>query len=633
MTSPSQYRPDIDGLRAVAVMIVVLYHVGFAPLSGGFIGVDVFFVISGFLITRIILIELEQSGRLSYSRFYARRVRRLFPAFAATAVFSLVMAGLLFSSEEMARFAGSLVSATLSVSNIFFWLESGYFDAEAQVKPLLHTWSLSVEEQFYLIWPAMLSLLFVRLGGRWTLGAVALLCALSLAFAEIVLPLNASAAFFLLPARVVELGIGAMLVWLVRWRTLSGLWQEIVLVAGLALIALSALVYTSETPFPGFSALVPCLGAAMAIYGGQARFAGLVLRNPISVWIGKASYSIYLVHWPLIVFFIGWTYRNPTPVEAALIVAASIALGFVQYALVEQRFRHQAANVRRWLPVAGIVAAILVLPAAAMWQSGGADWRIPEERRAMTNTQWQNYERQTYCRSFSPDFPRPIFSCQNDRGAPQDIIVWGDSHAMHLVAGVSETFPDHNVLVAYMSGCVPQSGFGGYVRQYDDGRTQGCVDRNHEMLDFLADHRPSTIILSSAKRGTPEEMAGPINEVFDRLREMPQHKVVYLADFIRPERQLAACGNVPAPLISDALIVSRCQGDPEAAAEELLYNDELAELIPNFLPINDVQCPDGICSFFENNVPMYRDNHHLTTAGAIRYIGALKDELSVYLQP
>lgn len=633
MTQPSQYRPDIDGLRAIAVMMVVLYHVGLAPLSGGFIGVDVFFVISGFLITRIIVEEIERSGRLSYSRFYSRRVRRLFPAFAVTALFSLIMAGLLFSSEEMARFAGSLVTATLSVSNIFFWLESGYFDAEAQVKPLLHTWSLSVEEQFYLIWPATLSLLLLRLGNRWTLGAIAVFCALSLGFAEFMLPRDASAAFFLLPARVVELGIGAMLVWLVRLKTPTGLWQEAILVAGLALIAIPAFTYTSETPFPGLSALMPCIGAAMAIYGGQARFGGLILRNPVSVWIGKASYSIYLVHWPLIVCFIAWTYRQPNAIEATVIVAISLALGFAQYAFIEQRFRHQVANPRKWLPIVALAATALILPAATAWQSDGAKWRIPTDRQALTNSEWRRLELRTYCASPSSLFPEDIFSCQNDRGTDRDIIVWGDSHAMHLVAGVSEAFPDHNVHVAYFTGCVPQSGFGGYERAYDDGRAQQCVDRNYALLDFLQDHRPATVIVTSAKRGRPQEMQGPLNEVFDRLAQMPQHKFVYLADFIRPNRELAACGSVPSALISDRLIIERCTGDAAAATRELRYNDELAELIPHFLPVNEVQCPDRVCDFFENGVPMFRDTHHLTTIGSIRYIAALREDLSAYLHP
>lgn len=250
----------------------------------------------------------------------------------------------------------------------------------------------------------------------------------------------------------------------------------------------------------------------------------------------------------------------------------------------------------------------------------------------MSNSQWQAYAERQYCAAPSTHMPEGIFTCQNDRGADSDLIVWGDSHAMHLAAGMSDAFPDRNVYVAYFSDCPPQSGFDGYKRQIQKGQTEPCVARNEAVLDFLADHRASTVILTSAKRGTPEEMAGPIRAVFERLERMPQHKALYLGDFIRPGVELLACGAVPDIVIADDLLAERCQGETEIAAEERAYNDALAQLIPNFVPVNDVQCPDGVCRFFANGQPMFRDTHHLTAPGAIVLINDLKEELSAYLQ-
>lgn len=388
--SPMAYRPDIDGLRSIAVMVVVLFHAGFDTLSGGFIGVDVFFVISGFLITKLLVTEYEATGRVDFAQFYLRRVRRLFPALFTVLAVSMIPAFLMFTSEDMEETAASAIFSIYSLSNVFFWATSDYFDAGAKLKPFLHTWSLSVEEQFYLFWPVLL-LILMKMGRRVAPFVLLLLMIGSLVIAEYWLRSDSpgwfgldmnQAAFYLLPARVSELGLGAILVWGQRFRPSNNAVNEILLLLGLGLIVWSAFTFNSEMSFPGLSALVPCTGAALAIMSGTARYSGFLLRNRLAVFLGLISYSIYLVHWPLLVYYQSYTYRSLTTPESYALVALSILCGWLLYRYVEQRFRRQRPQ-GSWTPAgfafgASFLAILFILPAAGAWASDGWKWRIPE---------------------------------------------------------------------------------------------------------------------------------------------------------------------------------------------------------------------------------------------------------------
>ncbi len=621
------YRPDIDGLRTIAVMSVLLYHFGVPGFTGGFVGVDIFFVISGFLITRILVTEIEETGQLSFARFYTRRARRLFPAVLTTVVVSFVLAFLLFSAEQLERFAGSSVFTLVSLSNVLFWWESGYFDAEAISKPLLHTWSLSVEEQFYFVWPALM-LLVVTKARRAAIWIIIAIAAASLAFCEYLLTVDRSAAFFLLPGRIVELAIGAAMVWAIRPRPRNERWLEPLLIAAFVLMLVPALVYTHETQFPGWTALVPCLGAALAIYAGEARITGALLRNPVSVAIGKWSYSIYLVHWPLFVFFAAFAYRTPTALEQVSLLGASIALGWAQYRFIEERFRHERAAGAWSRPAYGLGCAILAIatlvPSSMIWAGSGAPWRIPDDRIMKSNRQWYNAERQQYCNSISPDAPADIFTCQNYRGKERSIVIWGDSHALHLVSGFSERFNDRNIYISYMSGCEPQSGFLNFVRPLDSEKdTKACADRNRRTLEMLETGKYDTVVVTSAKRNTPAIVAEPLNYIMDRLAAVDGLTSIYLGDFIRPGVEMIDCVQVPDYVIRDSIIAARCRGDATWADRELTYNDEIKNLIPGFVDVEPIQCPERSCLFFDGSTPLFRDTHHLTIPGSVKFIAAI----------
>ncbi len=309
-----------------------------------------------------------------------------------------------------------------------------------------------------------------------------------------------------------ELGIGAAMVWLVRYLPSRSWLLEPALIFGLAMIASAVFIYTSETRFPGMSALLPCIGTALALYAGQARLSGILLRNPLSVALGKWSYSIYLVHWPLYVFFLAYVYRTPLPYEQGLLIIASVAFGWAQYRFIEERFRHERAAGAWNRPAFGLGCALLsiamIVPAATTWATEGARWRIPSSRLMKSNSQLRAEEHRKYCNRIDQRKPRDIFTCQNYRGKKQDIIIWGDSHALHLVAGFSERFKDHNVYVAYLSGCVPQSGFEGYVRDMGSAAdTQKCINRNMSTLKYIEDNPVDLVVVTSVvcplKSGPP----------------------------------------------------------------------------------------------------------------------------------
>lgn len=426
----TQYQPEIDGLRAIAVMAVVLFHLEYKWIPGGFVGVDVFFVISGFLITRLLLKEVR-AGHFSFGQFYLRRLRRLGPALLATLVLTFAVSVFYLTPDHFQRFSGALLSSVFSVSNLYFWAESGYFDATAELKPLLHTWSLSVEEQFYLVWPALIVLLAMR--GRWLLPVViSLLSLLSLYGALVFTRYEPSASFFLMPFRVYEFGLGAalaMLPSLVRMNIV----REAFVLLGLLMIGYSALVFDKFTPFPDIYALLPCMGAALLIAGGSARYTGWLLRNPLSVWIGKISYSLYLVHWPIVVLYKHITFEDVVvgKTRIALLVLTLMAAVALYYG-VEKRFRltSQAKASGSRVRQLGWLAVPLVLSVGSVHAYFSDGW--PGRFDAAVVNAIGNIEDKQQIRRRYIEGDDALSNLPFDDSAEVRVLVMGDSHATDM---------------------------------------------------------------------------------------------------------------------------------------------------------------------------------------------------------
>ena len=425
------YRPDIDGLRAVAVMLVVLNHAGAAALPGGFVGVDVFFVISGFLITGLIVRQNDR-GDFGFGRFYLRRARRLLPALFAMMLATLGAGWFLLIPSDYSLLAESALSAVALASNVFFWLTSeGYFAPDATTQPLLHVWSLSVEEQFYLVWPGLLLLALRLPSSRLRIALVAVLAAAAFGWAQYGVWRGWTSAYFLLPARAGEFLLGALAWMLWRARTPNPALANAASLLGLALIALSAGMLDADSAFPGLTALAPCLGAVLIVcapqFGPSAVTAALATRP--AVGIGLISYSVYLWHWP-IVAYLRLARIEFTPPITAGVVLASLALGWLSWRLLERDLR--GALERRnghALALAALGVAAMVAAPLAIRQREGLPERFPF---ALLTQEQLTAERGRYWREL------PAKDGALAGGEDRQLLIVGNSHAYDLAYAFRE---------------------------------------------------------------------------------------------------------------------------------------------------------------------------------------------------
>jgi peptidoglycan/LPS O-acetylase OafA/YrhL len=435
------YRPDIDGLRAVAVVPVILFHAGFAAFRGGFAGVDVFFVISGYLITQQIAGEIRE-GRFSILSFYHRRVRRIFPALFAAVLGSLAIGGCLLLPADFERLAGSALATTLFAANLHFAWTTSYFDAE-RVSPLLHTWSLAVEEQFYLLFPPLLWGARRLFGARWSAALLAGLLA-SLAASAWAVRFEQPGAFYLPQLRAWELLTGALLALGAAPAVASRPAREAMGLAGTLMIAVAVAGFSKETPFPGPAALLPCLGTALVIHAGASgsnRVRSLLALAPL-VAIGRISYSLYLWHWPLLEFA---RYGSLAPLSSgrlAGVLATSVLVAVLSWRCIEQPFRRQGSHAVVFGSAAAATAAAGLLAGAIVWTHGLPD-RLSEDalRYAGMMTKEQYFPIYDRGRCFL-DYHQGVDDYDLDRCAAPTaghrILVWGDSHAAHLYPGLRE---------------------------------------------------------------------------------------------------------------------------------------------------------------------------------------------------
>lgn len=363
------YRPDIDGLRAVSVTLVVLFHYGCARVTGGFVGVDVFFVISGFLITSILA-----TATPSIAEFYARRVRRIIPALLFVIGTTLLVGHATLPGSERAELDQSAFYSSVSLANFYFLANTGYFDTAADLQPLLHIWSLAVEEQFYMVWPFLfLGLVWLTRGRpRLLLWAFGLLIAVSFAVSVHRVFHDKASAFFLPDSRAWEFGVGALLA-MVPPLAARGWMSELMPLSGLAMIAYSALTLTGDSNFPGLNAALPCVGAGLVVCRTTAPgvVAAALGSSPVR-FVGLISYSLYLWHWPVLVFFRHWNEGGmPSTLEATALGATSVVLSVLTWKYIETPFR-------RWRPGLSAMRG-LAMGFAAVTAAGITAWMIQRQ--------------------------------------------------------------------------------------------------------------------------------------------------------------------------------------------------------------------------------------------------------------
>jgi peptidoglycan/LPS O-acetylase OafA/YrhL len=510
------YRPDIDGLRAIAVLPVVLFHAGLAAFGGGYVGVDIFFVISGYLITLVIFEEVK-SGTFSVLRFYERRARRIFPALIATAVLIFVAGWFIFLPDEQRNLGAEMAAVSGFASNFLFWLQTDYFAGAGELRPFLHTWSLAVEEQFYIAFPLML-LLLSRTAGQRFIAWTAAIAAISFIVGIAWLRLDSTGAYYLPAGRAWELMIGALLAMGAVPRIRNRKVNELLAVVGLLLIAGSVLLLTEDSAFPGVNALWPCLGAALLIHtgGSSPTVVGRWLGTKPFVAVGLISYSLYLVHWPILVFSSYYLMRplHPTEVVAALVLM--FLLAYLSWRFVERPFRNRKRISRRtvWISTGLGLFAIGAL-GVATFMTGGWPSRFPPHVRAMVAASKENHA-DPRCfieggfRQWGGDH------CLLVRGSGPRVLLWGDSHANHYVPAILNRRDRlRSTILQYTSAaCLP-------LLDTTLPRRPYCEANNAYVLDIIRRYDIERVVLAANwAYGLERNGAGldDVRRTVDRLR-------------------------------------------------------------------------------------------------------------------
>lgn len=447
--SSIKYQPHIDGLRAVAVLLVIFHHLGdWGGLAGGFVGVDVFFVISGFLITSIVRSEME-AGTFSFSGFYKRRVVRLAPAYFTVLLATTVAALIWMLPAELLAYARSMIASSLFLANFHMWKEvGGYFGASADTVPLLHLWTLAVEEQFYIFWPIALLLVHRLLPQRWILWVVlAVVLAGTVASQSGVLRYPA-AAYYLLPTRFFELATGALLAYLPVAARGGRRWGSAASLAGVAMILYAGLAFGKETLFPGYAALVPVLGTAMVLRCGAGTMVGNALSTSVFTLIGRISYPAYLWHWPIIAFLNLNEVAITLPIGSSVVVA-TLLLAWLTYRLIELPARSFRSFSAVRVVSTGGAAPILASVGLALLLVGahGLPGRFPESLN-MKSEALLAYPSKARgrCNEGPPAAPLPPNQCVLGRPDGEvDFLLVGDSHANHFTGFLDVLGKDANL--------------------------------------------------------------------------------------------------------------------------------------------------------------------------------------------
>jgi peptidoglycan/LPS O-acetylase OafA/YrhL len=590
--TPIQYRPEIDGLRALAVCSVILYHAGFG--GGGFVGVDVFFVISGFLITSIIDREIAQ-GNFSIAHFYERRARRILPALTCVVMAALLAGWFLLLPDAFDDLGRSAVATALFVSNIFFWHEVGYFSPNAELLPLLHTWSLAIEEQFYVFFPLLLLLV-----GRWQKPVLWVIGLGSLALSFVALHLVPSIAFYMLPPRAWELMAGALLA-IGALPTVAGrLPRNLLAAAGLSLILAAVFLYTSDTPFPGAAALLPCLGTAAIIHAGEDTQVARLLGLPLVRFVGLISYSAYLWHWLIISFTKHWlvTMELP-PLIAAICVLATFVAAVLSWRYIELPFRRGSG--RRVVQFSVAATATILAAAIAPIVMHGFPQRLSQQQRLYAASDMSSEGKAC--------LNRPVAQASRNclvglRGSPT-FLLWGDSHAAALLPAVDEAakrtgrsgiFYGYNLCPAF-AGAAP-------AKLAPRGRSE-CEARNKEILAHISEG-VDTIVL-----------AGFWPEYSDMGIDVPARLKPMVQALEAKGKRVVILSGLPNPGFNVRWRLARGAAMPPIRPTSPLPPVGRATIVS----LSPALCDDRSCAADVDGRPLFADTNHISEHAARRLIG------------
>ena len=636
-----KYRSDIDGLRAVAVIPVVLFHAGISQVSGGFVGVDVFFVISGYLITGLILDDMAK-GHFSIASFYARRARRGIPALFAALVGASGCSCALLMEDRTRAFGHSLIATVFFSSNFEFWKLSGYFQ-DPEVKPLLHTWSLAVEEQFYIVYPLFLFIVARYLRKRFVLALVPVFV-LSLAFCIWGVSTHRSMTFYLAPARAWELLLGGLLAIPVipplRHRAMA----DVLGLFGLILLVYSFVKLSGALPFPGANALYPTLGAALIIYSGTTggTFVARVLSTRPIVFIGLISYSLYLWHWVILVFLKYYLVRQLASWEIAAEIALCLVVASLSWKFIEAPFRGRRGRLgisRRWVFAGGALGSMMLASfGGLLYASHGLPSRFNQQALELYHGKYDSWSRHGECFG-------AICPIGNTDAAPS-FLLWGDSHAGAIAPAFEQvaTAKGLSGFVAFEGACAPLLG----LKRYDLDHIEQCTRFNASVLAFIkAKHIPNIFLhgrwaLYSEGNRYKQEDGLPLlltrnRNTKENYREFESLFRSTLEELRRRQINVVIVASVPEVGMDVPTVLARRAVEGAPIEIELRYSDFMERQARTFGLLSRVAaenaaqiiyphlslCDSSSCSVVKEKHALYADNNHLSVHGSIGLVPAV----------
>lgn len=657
MSGTASFRPDIEGLRALAILPILVYHLRPSLLPGGYVGVDIFYVISGFLITRMIV---TQGSAFRLRDFYLRRFFRLFPALFATLLGTLVAGWVILGPEDYEALGRSAISAAIGTSNVYFLFAVDYFNAASILHPLLHTWSLGVEEQFYLVWPA---LLIVTSGWRvplWLAAAVS--GAISFGIIFLWQPAHPQAVFYQMPFRIFEFAIGAGTVSLEEWWNWRSAGWLSAITGSLAALALATafVVFDAQTPWPGPATLVPALATAGLLLSGSDGIWRLALGAWALRYVGRISYSLYLVHWPIITLYRSYAIVEPDILTLVALAAACLAAATALFLCSETPFRLMPGAPApgpsatpphrrgRQLPRGVIITAMaltgacVLAGAATVIGTGGFPSRLDAHRVQAID----------HGLTFAGDLcsSKPGRCLFGDRTSARAVYLIGDSHALNLLHGLDRLFARAGIkgIALYAHGCLFAYGSKRFVNGVADEDCRSNVDAAYDLLASS----PDPVIIAGSFAGYRGSM-GPA-EASAPLRQSEGEYYAWLE-----ERMLASLARLRAgarqvvilkQMYSTGIDLPKCLSRPGAAAsgackpwtateartafagaDSML--DRLAARFPSLVVIDPKPelCPGEVCVTGNASDLYFRDAEHLTNVGSDFLIGRLEQQLSAAL--
>ena len=640
MHERQKFRPDIEGLRGIAVLIVVAFHAKIWPWRGGFIGVDVFFVLSGYLITSLLLQELESTGTVNLVGFYARRARRLLPAAAVVIAFTVVAGTLLLSPLEQIRYSKTALATTLYVSNFWFINESSdYFAPGTETNPLLHTWSLAVEEQFYLVWPALVWLGFRLFRSRKGLcGWLGGFSILSFAACIWLTRTNQPWAFFGSPARAWEFGVGGIACMIPG--SANRYWRSIASWMSLAVLLSAAVSLYPGQAFPGWRALAPALATATLLITGAAG-AGKLLAYPILQWFGRLSYSWYLWHWPVLIYA-GAVFPRGIRYESALVVVGSLLAAWLTHVAVENPIRFHPGLVKRQVLSLSLAAVLMVLTIGFCLVSHRVSKSEMTARQFLLQAVIDVGEPLNRYHCLSSFRETRLRECTfGDRSANITVVLFGDSHAAHWFPAIERIAQDRKwkVVTLLRSAC-PTADVPIYNPRLGRVETECAMWRAMALERIVALH-PSLIVISNwigyVDTTNRHEEYRTISA--SAWREGTRRTI---AELDRANLRTVVLHDVPLPKMDVLVCLSRVLAHhwypqrwcitsrSEALIPEVLEAERAAVAglkTAEVVDFSDFFCDGSTCKVEEQGEPIYRDQGHLAPAFALKMVPLLSARL------